>query len=155
MRHFEEKYMELTFTQEVIGSYFNSVTKTLATPPYKKTTCDYGWTTTKGQQSISYSVKEHECSLSEASTRRRDMPYVTQEMTTKFSTEQVSDPDGKPTYEPCVLHDFNIGKFGELSMFFHIYENEKFEVTVPIDALNGEQLKYIKAGSSWFIKMEW
>lgn len=141
--------MELNFCQAVIGSYFDSK------EDREKRVCDYGWTSSKGQSSISYSVYKHECSVKECEERKNDMPFVTQEMSTSFSTKQIFDSNDEPTYEPCVLHDFNIGKYGELNMFFHVCENEKFEVTVPIDALKPDELTHIKAGARWFIKMSW
>jgi len=62
--------------------------------------------------------------------------------------------EGKLTAEPCILHDYNIGKFGELNLCFRInnFNTEVFRVKVPIDALKEEDLKKIIAGSKWFVK---
>lgn len=142
--------MVLKFCQEVIGSYFHD---DKSEKSEGKTRCEFGWTTSKGQQGISYSVDSIETDNDNVVHLREQMPYVTEEMEFVFSTEQVNDKDGKPLYEPCVLHDYNIGKFGELSVDFRICDVERFEVRFPVDMLKPDEVKEIKAGSKWYVGM--
>ena len=142
--------MVLKFCQEVIGSYFHDDKSEKSDG---KTRCEFGWTTSKGQQGISYSVDSIETDNDNVVHLREQMPYVTEEMEFVFSTEQVNDKDGKPLYEPCVLHDYNIGKFGELSVDFRICDVECFEVRFPVDMLKPDEVKEIKAGSKWYVGM--
>lgn len=142
--------MVLKFCQEVIGSYFH---EDKSEKSEGKSRCEFGWTTSKGQQGISYSVNSIEIDNDKVVHLREQMPYVTEEMEFVFSTEQTHDKDGKPLHEPCVLHDYNIGKFGEISIYFHICNTERFEVRFPVDMLKSDEVREIKAGSKWYISM--
>lgn len=140
--------MVLEFYQTVVGSYFNADRNWKCTKTSEEFLCNFGWTTTKGQQSIAYSATDLACTEKFAEEQRENMPYVTQGVLTKFSTEKENED-----FKPCVLHDYNIGKFGELGLYFRILDTTKIDVTVPVDALKAEELKHIKAGSAWYINL--
>lgn len=140
--------MVLEFYQTVVGSYFNADRNWKSTKTSEDFLCNFGWTTTKGQQSIEYKVTDFACTEKFAEDQRELMPYVTQGVITKFSTKKENED-----FKPCILHDYNIGKFGELSLYFRILDTTKIDVTVPVDALKVEELKCIKAGSVWYTNL--
>jgi len=144
---------KLIFTQNVIGSRFNVQPSNENTD---KLVCTYGWTSAKGQQEIEYSVEHTDIPKDNLEAKLAGMPYVTEELTTTFYSEQIYDNDGEPAAEPCILHDFNIGKFDELNLFFRVHGNadEIFRVKFPIDPISKDTAKAIKAGSQWFVRID-
>lgn len=142
--------MSFCFKQQIIGSHFD----------YQKVDkknelrCSYGWASSRGQQETEYSVDSIFINKKDLDAWIDNMPYVTQDITIEFYDKPPLNEEGKLTAEPCVLHDYNIGKFGELNLCFRInnFNTEVFRVKVPIDALKEEDLKKIIAGSKWFVK---
>lgn len=144
--------MTKIFIQNVIGSRFDAQSLKDCSDTL---VCSYGWASSKGQQEIEYSVDCFSIPKDKLDDMLKDMPYVTEKVTVAFHNEQVFDNNGKPTAEPCTLHDYNIGKFGELNLFFRVHGNGDglFKVKFPIDAISTDDLKAFKAGSQWFVKI--
>ena len=117
--------------------------------------CSYGWASSKGQQEIEYSVDSIFIDKKDLDAWVDNMPYVTQDITTEFYDKPPLNEEGKLTAEPCILHDYNIGKFGELNLCFRInnFNTEVFRVKVPIDALKEEDLKKLSQVQNGLLKL--
>ena len=136
---------KLKFSLNVCGSFFNynEESKDL----------DLGWTISKNQTTVSYSLQEKCEEAKTVKLIKDDMPYVTQNINFELSTDQENNENGKAVFEPCVLHDYNIGKFNMLNMRIQVScEGEFFDVETPIDNIDPEILKHVKSGSDWFVR---
>lgn len=105
---------------------------------------DFGWTATKGNQSVDYQVR----SITDLKRARSlGMPYPTENVTYVFSTENNGG-------EPCKLIWTEIDKYSILHYKVQIVPGEDFEVTLSVDALPPEDLKKLVVGATMYVKME-
>ncbi len=139
--------MELIFKLNVAASHFD---QDLSEGSKHSDKINFGWEAVQNTIVIAYNVDQFSpVAVGKTIESIRDhMPYMTQSITYKFSTEKVENS------EPVTLISADTDKFGKLHLHFQVVLGESFDVDIPIDALSKDQLKNVKVGSTWYASME-
>jgi len=139
--------MELIFKLNVATSHFE---QDLSNGGKHSDKINFGWEAVQNAIVIAYNVDQFNPSSvgKTIESIREHMPYMTQGITYNFSTEKIENS------EPVILISADTDKFGKLHLHFQVVLGENFDVDLPIDALSKEQLRNVKAGSTWYASME-
>jgi hypothetical protein len=139
--------MELIFKLNVSATHFYQDLSKDGRPLDK---INFGWEAGQNAIVIAYNVDQFNPSSvgKTIESIREHMPYMTQGITYNFSTEKIENS------EPVTLISADTDKFGKLHLHFQVVLGENFDMDIPIDALSKEQLRNVKAGSTWYASME-
>lgn len=138
--------MELTFDLNVSATHFDQD----LSGGKRSDKINFGWESTRSTQSICYDVDDFTPTKvgKTVDTIRDHMPYMTQRVIYKFSSER------EEKREPVTLVSADIDKLGKLHLYFQVVPGEGLNVELPVDVLSKAQLKNIRAGSTWYSSME-